>query len=294
MLKSNLNSITSTPFWPLIKVGIIIAGTVIVAKMLALLVSRWSSRSVRNLKDRQKTSAVQTRNEVLKRVTSLVVYLAGFIILISQFPVVKNLGMGLFASAGAIGLIIGFAAQSTLSNMISGIVLSVSQPLRLDDAVIMDGDFGYIEEITLMQTFIRTWDNRRIIVPNDVLSNKIIHNWSIKDPSLLAATIIHVDYNCDIEQLREWIVSTVKESDYWSEEGEPGVQVIDFSEKTVTVRALAWADDPPSAWNLRCEIRESLINHFREEGLEYPKFRVELQQEGFEQTFGSRSENYAN
>jgi len=69
---------------------------------------------------------------------------------------------------------------------------------------------------------------------------------------------------------------------------------IDFSEKTVTVRALAWADDPPSAWNLRCEIRESLINHFREEGLEYPKFRVELQQEGFEQTFGSRSENYAN
>lgn len=88
----------------------------------------------------------------------------------------------MFASAGALGLVLGLAAQSTLLNIISGVVLSFSQPLRLGNAVIMDDDFGYVEEITLMQTFIRTWDNRRIIVPNDVLSNRIIQNWSRKEP----------------------------------------------------------------------------------------------------------------
>ena len=162
--------------------------------------------------------------------------------------------------------------------MIAGIVLSFSQPLRLGDAVIMEDDFGYVEEITLMQTFIRTWDNRRIIVPNDVLSNRIVQNWSIKDPKLLAATIIYLDYGTDLSKVREWIIDAVKGSDYWNGEGDPGVQVMDFTEKTIKVRALAWADDPPSAWNLRCEVREKLLDHFQEEGLEFPKFRVEMEE----------------
>ncbi|MFW6422166.1 MAG: mechanosensitive ion channel family protein [Candidatus Bipolaricaulota bacterium] len=262
---------------PLAITAIIILGTYLTAKLTKYLISRWSQHRLTQLKDKEKTTAVTTRMEVFRRAGGFLVWLAGVIVLLSQFPVARNLGVGLFASAGVVGLVLGLAAQNTLSNMIAGVVLSFSQPLRLGDAVIMEDDFGYVEEITLMQTFIRTWDNRRIIVPNDVLSNRIVQNWSIKDPKLLAATVVYLDYGVDLEKIREWIKEAVRESDYWNGEGEPGVQVMDFTEKTIKVRALAWADDPPSAWNLRCEVREKLIKHFREEGLEFPKFRVEME-----------------
>lgn len=285
-MSSVFKDITSLAVWPLIKAAMVLLVTSVAARMASYVVARWSKRTLNKLRDKQKTSAVQTRNEVLKRLTSLLVYLAGVIVLVSQYPQVKNLGVGLFASAGVIGVVLGFAAQSTLSNMIAGIVLSFSQPLRLGDAVILDNDFGYIEEITLMQTFIKTWDNRRIIVPNDVLSNRIIHNWSIKDPRLLAATLVYVDYRCDVDRLTGWIVDAVKSSGNWNGEGEPVVQVIDFSEKTATVRALAWAEDPPSAWGLRCDIRERLMEKFREEGVDYPKLRVTVEQEELANSFG--------
>lgn len=269
--------LVASPYWVAIKVGIIVLTTFLAARIAGFLLSRWSRRYSDSLKGKEKSSAVTTRREVFRRVGVALVWFIGITVLVFQFPAVRSLGFGLFASAGALGLVLGLAAQSTLSNIISGLVLSFSQPLRLGDAVIMDDDFGYVEEITLMQTFIRTWDNRRIIVPNDVLSNRIIQNWSIRDPKLLASTIIYLDYGADVDKVREWIIKTVKESEYWNEEGEPGVQVMDFTEKTVKLRAVAWADDPPSAWNLRCEIRESLLAHFEEEGLEFPRFRVEAE-----------------
>ncbi|MFP4136292.1 MAG: mechanosensitive ion channel family protein [Candidatus Acetothermia bacterium] len=274
--------VTSLPYWPLVKVCVILGATLLAARFTSFLLHRWSERYVNGLEDKERTTAVTTRMEVFRRIGRIFVWFVGLIVLVFQYPAVRSLGVGLFASAGAVGLVLGLAAQSTLSNMIAGIVLSFSQPLRLGDAVIMDDDFGYVEEMTLMQTFIRTWDNRRIIVPNDVLSNRIVQNWSIKDPTLLAATIIYLDYGADVDKIREWIKEAVRESEYWSGEGEPGVQVMDFTEKTIKLRALAWAEDPPSAWNLRCEIREKLLDHFEEEGLEFPKFRVEMEEPGYE------------
>lgn len=281
-LKLAIFELVPATFLPLVKSAVIIAGTALAAKLTSYALERWSKNRLSSLKDKEKSQAVTTRMQIFRRSAGIFIWLIGIIILVSQFPVVRNLGMGLFASAGVVGLVLGLAAQNTLSNMIAGIVLSFSQPFRLDDAVIMEGDFGFIEEMTLMQTFIRTWDNRRIVVPNDVLSNRIIQNWSIKDPNLLAATIIYLDYGADIEKVRNWITEIVKDSPHWNGEGEPGVQVIEFTEKTIKLRALAWADNPPSAWNLRCEIREKLIEHFREEGLEVPKFRIEMEGEGFQ------------
>lgn len=272
----------SMQYWPLVKAGVILAVTFLAARVVSFLLRRWSERYVKGLIDKEKTSAVTTRMEVFHRVGRIFVWFIGLIVLVFQYPAVRSLGVGLFASAGVVGLVLGLAAQSTLSNMVAGIVLSFSQPLRLGDAVIMDDDFGYVEEITLMQTFIKTWDNRRIIVPNDVLSKRIVQNWSIKDPKLLAATIIYLDYGADVEKVRNWIKEAAQESEYWSGEGEPGVQVMDFTEKTIKLRALAWTEDPPSAWNLRCEIREKLLDHFEEEGLEFPRFRVEMEEPGYE------------
>ena len=273
-----ISNLVKSQFWPFIKTGIILFSTFLAAGIASKTIQRWSDRKLNNLKDKEKSSATSTRIAVFRRTASLLIWLGGIIAILYQYPAIKSLGMGLFASAGVLGLVLGLAAQSTLSNMIAGIMISFSQPIRLGDAVIMEDDFGYIEEITLIQTFIRTWDNRRIIVPNDLLSNKIIQNWSIKDPSLLSSTIIYMDYGCDVKKVRNWIREAIENSSYWNGEGEPTVQVIDFTEKTIKLRALAWAKDPPTAWNLRCEIRERLLEHFREEGLQFPKFRIEMEQ----------------
>jgi small-conductance mechanosensitive channel len=191
-----------------------------------------------------------------------------------QFETVRTVGAGLLASAGVAGIVIGIAAQGALSNIIAGITISFSQPIRLNDAVIFDGEYGTVEEILLSHTVICTWDNRRIMVPNSVLSAKVIQNWTIKDPSLLGVVMLHVDFTCDVENVRGWVRDIVAASDYSTPEKMSCVQVVDVTEKSMVLRVLCRAADAPSAWNLRCEIREKLIAKFREEGTSLPKIRV--------------------
>ncbi len=123
-------------------------------------------------------------------------------------------------------------------------------------------------------TLIKTWDNRRLVVPNSVFSNEVIENWTIKDPSLLGEVILFVDYTCDIGRIQDWVQEIVKESDNSTEEKIGVVQVVDFTEKTMKVRILAQGPDAPATWNLRCEIREELIGRFIKRGLPLPQFRV--------------------
>ncbi len=279
------NLLTTEPLFSLIKVAAIALITFLAVRLFSRSYNRWVKKAIEPTEDRERKTAVKTRSDIIRRIITFSIYFLGIIAILFQFEAVRNLGVGLFASASVAGIVLGMAAQNTLSNMIAGITISFSQPIRLGDAVIMDDEFGFIEEITLMQTFIRTWDNRRIIVPNDVLSNKIIQNWSIRDPQLLAPIILYLDYSCDIEKVREWIIQAVKESNFWNQGADPVVQVIDFTEKSMKVRALAWANDAPSAWNLRCEVREKLIKHFKEEGLRFPTFRVEMEPQSLQDAF---------
>ncbi len=266
------NLLTSEPIFSLIKVAAIVLVTFLAVRLFSRSYNRWVKQAIEPTGDRERKTAAKTRSDIIRRIIIFSIYFLGIIAILFQFEAVRNLGVGLFASASVAGIVLGMAAQNTLSNMIAGITISFSQPIRLGDAVIMDEEFGFVEEITLMQTFIRTWDNRRIIVPNDVLSNKIIQNWSIRDPQLLAPIILYLDYSCDIKKVREWIIQAIKESNFWNKGADPAVQIIDFTEKSMKVPALAWANDAPSAWNLRCEVREKLIKYFKEEGLRFPTF----------------------
>lgn len=178
------------------------------------------------------------------------------------------------ASAGLAGIVIGLAAQNTISNIIAGATISFSQPVRLNDAVIFENDFGWIEDIRLMHTMIRTWDNRRIVVPNNVLVNRVIQNWTIKDPSLLGIVTMYVDYTCDVDKVKKWIKEIVDSSLYSTVEKVAVLQVVDFTEKSMVLRILAKGPDAPNTWNLRCEIREKLIQRFKQEGLPLPQIRI--------------------
>jgi small-conductance mechanosensitive channel len=132
-----------------------------------------------------------------------------------------------------------------------------------------------VEEITLIHTVIRTWDNRRLVVPNSILNSSVVQNWTLKDEWLLATVMVYVDYTCDVEQVRKWVREIVDSSAFSADERMAAVQVIDFTEKSMVLRALGKTSNSSNSWNLRCEIREGLIKRFHEAGFPLPEIRIE-------------------
>lgn len=251
--------------------------TLIISKIINALLNRWQKRFFKSTqkKNAQFTTAVETKVIMARRIFQSAVYIFAFIMILLQFEGLRSLGAGLLASAGIAGIVIGMASQTTLSNLIAGISISFAQPVRLKDAVIFEGEFGWIEEISLMHTTIRTWDNRRIIAPNNVLVNKVIQNWTIKDPSLLGVVMLYVDYTCDVSVIKQWVEEIVEKSPNTTSEKVAVTHVVDFTEKSMQLRILSKGPDAPTTWNLRCEIREKLIQKFKEADMPLPKIRVD-------------------
>ncbi|NQT29083.1 MAG: mechanosensitive ion channel family protein [Candidatus Saganbacteria bacterium] len=249
---------------------------IVLMRVILSIINRWQKKALSSLSEKSEAAhSLDTRVTIVKRLVSAGIYFFAFIIFLLQFDALRSLGAGLLASAGVAGVVFGMAAQNTLADVVAGISISFSQPIKLDDAVIFEDDFGWIEEISLMHTVIRTWDNRRLVVPNSVLVHKTIQNWTMKDPSLLGIVMLYVDYYCDVDKVRGWVNEIVKASPSWNKKGDPCVQIVDFTEKSMQLRILATAADAPTAWNLRCEIREGLINRFKAAKLPLPVIRVQ-------------------
>jgi len=255
---------------------LIVLSVMLITRFLSGFLLYWKKKLIAKLdaKDLASFSSVETKIVIMHKIVIFGVYLIASVFFLAQFEAVRHIGVALLASAGVAGIVVGMAAQSTLSNIIAGISISFSQPVRLRDAVIFEKEFGWIEDITLMHTIIRTWDNRRIVIPNNTLANTVIENWTITDPSLLGVVMIYADYACNVEEVRQWVKEIVNASPYSTPEKVAGVQVVDFTEKTVVLRVLCKSADAPSAWNLRCEIREKLLERFVKSGVSFPKIRI--------------------
>ncbi len=255
----------------------ILVVSVILTRLLNHFLYRWQKRLIAKIskKNLAAVSSVETKVITARRMITISIYFIALILLLMQFKSVRNLGAGLLASAGVAGIVIGLAAQTTLSNLVAGISISFAQPVRLNDAVIFNKDWGWIEEILLMHTIIRTWDNRRIMVPNSILVNSVIENWTIKDASLTGIVMLYLDYTCDIDKIKVWVKEIVEESQYSTSEKVAVVQVVDFTERTMVLRVLSRASDSSQAWQLRCQIREELIKRFKLEGMQLPLIRLQ-------------------
>ena len=197
----------------------------------------------------------------------------GFILL--QFDSLQPLGTGLLASAGVVGIIIGFASHQILANLLAGFQIAFTQPFRIDDVVIVEGEWGRIEEITLTYVVVRIWDQRRLVLPITYFINNPFQNWTRTTADIWGSVFIYVDYSVPIEKIREElkrIVSTTKEWD-----GKVAVlQVTDSSERTITLRALVSARNASDAWSLRCFVREKLISFLQNKYPDsLPKLRLE-------------------
>jgi len=262
----------------IVSTAVILIGARLSVKVLDIVLKQWQKNLIKKLKNSyQMIYSLETRFTIVMRVVAVGVYFFAVTLILLQFNALRALGAGLFASAGLATIVLGVAAQSTLSNIIAGLSISFSQPFRLHDSVVLEHEFGVVEEISLMHCVILTWDNRRMVIPNNIINNIVIENWTIKDPSMIGTVMFYVDYTCDIGTLRAWVKEIVAKSPNSTPELLAGVQVVDFTERAMAVRIVVKGPDPTKTWDLRCEIRESLISKFRQAGMPLPQMRVNFQ-----------------
>ena len=232
-----------------------------------------------DVKDNLQARRVNTQIQILKKVVIVTVSIVGLASILMTFEKVRYLGGSLLASAGIAGLIIGLAAQRSIGTLLAGIQIAITQPIRIDDVVIVENEWGRIEEVTLTYVVVRIWDLRRLIVPITYFMEKPFQNWTRVTADILGTVFLYVDYTIPVQVIREELQRILKTTDLW--DGRVwGLQVTNATDKTVELRALMSASDASNAWNLRCEVREKLIDFVRRnfpEGL--PKFRAELREE---------------
>jgi small-conductance mechanosensitive channel len=213
--------------------------------------------------DNLQARKIHTQLGVLKRVAMVIIIVVAVSAMLMTFERVRQLGASLLASAGIVGIVVGVAAQRTLANVIAGIQIALTQPIRLDDVVIVEGEWGRIEEITLTYVVVRIWDLRRLVVPITYFIETPFQNWTRTSAHLLGTVFIYVDYTVDVEEVRRKVRPLLESSGLW--DGEVwNVQVTNASDRTMEVRAMMSASDSPAAWNLRCHMREQLLAWLRE------------------------------
>jgi small-conductance mechanosensitive channel len=217
--------------------------------------------------------AITTQFQFIERIIVISVWVIAFLSVLCSFEVAKTFAKSLIASAGLVGLLIGFAAQKSLSNLLAGFHIAFTQPIRLDDVVVIEGQWGRVEEITLTYVVVCLWDLRRLVVPIHFFIEKSFENWTKKSTDLLPYVLIHVDYSIPVEEIRKEFERIVKTTPLW--DGRVAVlHVFDTSERALILRALMSSSNAPDAAELRFYVREKLIEVIRERYPEYlPKFR---------------------
>lgn len=247
-----------------IAVWLILAATWFVIGAIAGVDDLILSRYRIDVRDNLKARRVHTQVGVMSRTLMIIVGIAGVAIALMTFDSVGKIGASLLASAGIAGIAVGFAAKPVLGNIIAGIQIALTQPIRIDDAVIIRGEWGWIEEITTTYVVVKIWDQRRLIVPFSTIIEEPFENWTRNSADILGSVVLHVDYACPVDALRDELDRILEGHPKWDGRAKV-LQTIDCTERTMTLRALVTAGDSPTAWELRCDVRERLIGFLQRE-----------------------------
>jgi small-conductance mechanosensitive channel len=248
-------------------------GVIVVADVMAdVAVSRYRIDVADNLAARR----IRTQIQVMRRVFVVVVVVLTIGIMLLTIPAVQQVGTSLLASAGIVGLVVGMAMRPTLSSLVAGLQIALTEPIRLDDVVIVEGEWGRVEEISTTYVVVCIWDLRRLVVPLSYFIENPFQNWTRVTADLLGTVFLYVDYQVPVEQVRAELRRILESSPLWDRKV-CGVQVTDATERTVQLRALMSAADSSKAWDLRCFVREKLITFLQERYPEsLPRVRAEF------------------
>ncbi len=224
-----------------------------------LLLARYPLDAPDNLRARR----VHTQVQVLRRVTVAVVSFLAVGVVLLGIPNVRAAGIGLLASAGLVGVVGGIAARPTASNLVAGIQIAISQPIRVDDVVVVDGHWGRVEEIALTYVVVRVWDLRRLVVPVSYFVSQPFENWTRSTADILGWVHLEVDYAAPVDEIRTAFQDILSASPDW--DGKVAtLQVTGLGTETMQLRALMSSPDSSRSWNLQCEVRERLVAHLQE------------------------------
>lgn len=202
---------------------------------------------------------VQTQTRVLARVANGLILFAGVALALMTFPAVRTIGTSLLASAGIAGLVVGIAARPALGNVIAGLQIALAQPIRIDDVVVIEGEWGRIEEIRGSYVVVRVWDERRLIVPLHWFIDHPFQNWTLHSAQIIGTVFVWADYHLPLAPLRAELERLCKESPEWDRRV-CNLQVTETGERSMQLRALVSSADSSLNWDLRCRVREGLIS----------------------------------
>ena len=246
----------------LISIASIIANTALLIRSVLAMESMVFSRSETLRYDEYTKRRIQTRVQILRRLVVFVALVLAVAAILLNFEAVRQIGAGLLASAGVVGVIAGFAAQKSLSMMIAGLQIAFTQPIRINDLVVVEGETGTIEEITLTYVVVRLWDQRRLIVPITYFLEKSFQSWTRSSSDLIGVVFFYGDFQLSIDELRAEAERVVNASKLWDKRVF-AVQVTDFRADCIEVRILASAASAKDVFDLRCEIREEILRYLQ-------------------------------
>lgn len=216
-----------------------------------------------DVSDNRRARRLRTQVGILRRLTAAVVTVIALAAMLMTFPSARAFGTSILASAGLAGIVAGLAAQTTLGNVFAGIQIALTDAVRLDDVVVVENEWGRVEELTLTYVVVHLWDERRLILPTSYFTTTPFQNWTRSEARVLGSVILYVDYRVPVEELRQELRRIIDGSPLWDRR-DWVLQVTDTTESTVQLRALVSSADAPSSWDLRCEVREKLIAWLRE------------------------------
>jgi len=232
------------------------------AVVLALVEDVLSRRYDVSLADNLLARKIQTRFGVLRRAAVAVVVVFAVAAMLITFPQVRVLGTSLLASAGIVGVIAGLAAQPILTNLFAGLQIAVTEPIRIDDVVVINGYWGRVEEIDLAYVVVRVWDLRRLVLPLTYLLQQPFENWTYRGSALLGYVYVYADYTVDVDALRTELDRILRHSPEWDGQT-ANLQMTGADERTVQLRALFGTRNSDERWNLMVRVQELLIRYLR-------------------------------
>ncbi len=276
-----LGNIPAVPLDLLVTIAILIAAFIALGSIANRLLLRVSKNLVKRTKGREQKKLRRMQLQFFRRLFVLAVYLIGIAVILYQIPGMEAASTSLLAGAGVAAVIIGFAVQKSLANIFSGIFIAMNEPFRVGDKLNIDGSNGIVEDMTLRHVVFRTWDNKRIIVPNAKIDDQSIVNYSLVDEKIWGTVEIGIAYDADIDKARkimleeankhpENMVFEDKDEDGNPVEMGPVVRVVEAADFSVKMRLYFWVKDYWAFWKTKFELLEGIKKRFDREGIEIP------------------------
>jgi len=249
----------------------------IIIEVIRLLKKRLLDRYDLQFEDNLKSRKLHTQFNILERVVIFILIIVTIGLMLMSIDSIREIGIGVFASAGVAGIIVGLSAQKMVGAVLAGIQIAISQPFRIDDAVVVEGEWGWIEEINLTYVVVRIWDKRRLVLPTTYFLEKPFQNWTRTTADILGTVFIYADYSISVDVLREELDRLLDNTELWDKKAKV-IQVTDTKQNYMEIRILVSASNSPKAFDLRVYIREKMIEFIQKNYPEsLPKTRINIE-----------------